>query len=117
MDSTVNDVKSKLLEIATVREDKLEVEGMEIYIREVGALEFSTYGQLLKTDRVKATSSLLAACILDGPGGKPAFSSPEEAAPLAKSARASMPIITKIMVLSGFKDDEEDGDEKEPDAG
>lgn len=109
-------VKSRLLEIAAVREDRLELEGTTLYVREVGALEFSEYGNLLKVDRVKATASLLAACVLDGPGGGPMFATPEEAAPIAKSARAAMPIITKIMQLSGFEGKDEEGVEKEPDA-
>lgn len=102
-------VKEELLGIAVVREDVVDVSGKKFYVREVGALEFAEYGRLQKEDRVKATATLIAACVLDGPGGNPALSV-EDALVIAKSARVSMPIIQKVMTLSGFGDDEKESD-------
>lgn len=105
----LNSVKHALLEVAQVREDVVDVGGTKIYVKEVGALEFADYGKMLKTDRVKATAALIAGCVLDGPGGAPAMTA-EEAEPIARSARVSMPIVQKIMELSGFGDDEKESD-------
>lgn len=119
----LNSVKELLLRAAAVREDVVDIDGEKVHVREVGALEFAEYGRLLKDrtedgkevkgDRVRATATLIAACVLDGPGGNPALTI-EDATAIARSARVSMPIVRKVMELSGFGDDEDD--EKEPDA-
>jgi hypothetical protein len=116
VDSAGVAVKAALLNIAAIREDVVELEDQKLYVREIGTLEFAEYGRLLKANRVKATAMLIAACVIDGPGGNPVFTNAEEAEPIAKSARASMPILNKVMRLSGFKSDDKDDDEKEPDA-
>lgn len=115
MDSTGIAVKAKLLSIAAVREDFVELEGERLYVREIGALEFAEYGRMLKADRVKATALLISSCVIDGPNGAPLFENADEAMPIAKSARASMPIINKVMQLSGFKETSDEM-EKESDA-
>jgi len=106
-----NTVKEQLLAVAALREDSVDVGGVKFQVREVGAMEFAAYGQMLKTDRLKATATLIAACVLDGPGGSAALTV-DDAVSIARSARVSMPIVNKIMELSGFGDDAE----KEPDA-
>lgn len=105
-------VKAKLLTASKTRSKVVDVDGEPVNVREVGALEFAEYGALLKVDRLKATAQLIAACIVDE-DGNPVLTV-EEATQVARSARVSMPLVTAIMELSGFGEDE--GDEKEPDA-
>lgn len=117
MDPTGVTRKSRLLSLATVREGSVTLEGETIFVREIGPLEFAEYGRILKEDRTKATAQLLAFCVIDGLDGPPLFESVDDALPIAKSARVSMPIINKVMQLSGFKDDTSGEEaEKEPDA-
>ena len=104
-------LKEKLLSVAETRTDFVEIDDERFVVREVGAIEFAEYGSLLKTDRVKATATLLASCIMDEESGGPMLTV-EEATVLARSARTSMPFVNKIMELSGFRDN----DEKEIDA-
>ena len=103
-------VREQLLELAKLRTGVVDIDGVQVAVREVGALEFAGYGKLQKTDRLGATAALISNCVI-GEDGKPAMSK-EEAVELANSARVSMPIVQKILALSGFG-----VDEKEPDAG
>lgn len=106
-----SNLKERLLELAKLRTKTVVVGDVSLTVREVGALEFAEYGKLQKTDRLKATASLISACVVDE-DGNPALT-PEEAGTLARSARVSMPIVGAVMELSGFGGE---GDEKEPDA-
>jgi hypothetical protein len=101
-------VKAALLAAATVREDSVTIGDEKIFVREVGVVEFAAYGQDQKQDRARATAVLMSQCVLDGPGGQLALTL-EDAMQLAKSARVSLPIVAKILEVSGFS-------EKEPDA-
>lgn len=103
-------LRDQLLELAKLRTDVIDIDGVQVTVREVGALEFAEYGKLQKTDRLGATAALIANCVIDEEG-KPALSK-DEATTLANSARVAMPIVQKILSLSGFG-----VDEKEPDAG
>lgn len=105
-------VKAKLLSAAETRSRVVDVDGEPVRVREVGAMEFAEYGAELKKDRTRATAQLIAACVVDDEGNP--VLSVDEAVKVAKSARVSMPLVTAIMELSGFGDDEDD--EKEPDA-
>jgi len=105
------DLKQQLLALAQLRTRVVKIDSVELTVREVGALEFAEYGKLQKADRLKATASLIAACVVDG-DGNPALSL-DDALSLAKSARVSMPIVGAVMELSGFGGE---NDEKEPDA-
>src|SRR5690606_41482975 len=68
--------KTKLLGLAQLRDAVVDVDGEKVRVREVGALEFAEYGQLLKADRLKATATLIAACVIDD-DGNPALRSEE----------------------------------------
>lgn len=103
-------IKAGLLKAAELRSKMVIVESEEVHVREVGALAFAEYGKELKTDRLKATASIIASCVIDEDGGQ--LLTAEEAMTIASSARVSMPIVNAIMELSGFGDDAE----KEPDA-
>lgn len=102
-------LKEQLLALAALRTDVVVVGDVRCNVREVGALEFAEYGRKLKADRLGATAELISACVVDDEGN--VVFTVEEAKQFAKSARVSMPIVRKIMELSGFGDDE-----KEPDA-
>ncbi len=104
----MGDLKTKLLAAATMRQDVVEVGGELVTVREVGALEFAEYGKLLKTDRLNATAGLIAGCVIDADGNP--LLSIEEARQVARSARLSMPIVKRVMELSGFGDDEKESD-------
>lgn len=94
---------------AVVRTKEVRIDGDDFAVREVGAVEFGEYGKVAKTDQVKATALLLAACVLDEEGN--ASLSLDDALDIAKSARVTMPLVQAIMEVSGFGDDE-----KKPDA-
>jgi len=100
-------LKEKLLASAKLRTRVVEIEGEKYTVREVGAVEFAAYGALLKTDRIKATASLVHDCLVDENGAK--ILTLEEAIEVVGSARVSMQIVNAIMEVSGFG-------EKEPDA-
>ena len=101
-----------LLDVAKVRTKTLTVGDAEVIVREVGALEFSEYGQLWKADKRKAVATLLSQCIVDE-SGEPIYTA-EQCMVIAKSARASLPLVAATFALSGFGDASELG---EPDAG
>lgn len=107
-------MKEKLLAAAAVRRDKVILEGEAYIIREVGALEFGEYGELLKKDKEKAMAKLIAACIIDEDGAP--LLNAEEALQVARTARLSTPVISKIMELSGFGGDDTEDAEKHSDA-
>lgn len=110
-------MKSQLLALAAVRFDTVDLEGLKVRVREIGTTEFAHYGELAgdkknekgevvtKGDKLKATAYLIEACVVDDDGA--AVLSAEEALQLSKSARVSMPIVNKVMELSGFGEDEE----------
>ena len=108
----MSSAREKLLAAAQIRRDTVEIDGETYTVREVEAIPFGEYGNMLKTDRVKATAFLIAACVIDE-NDQPLLTL-EDAAVLAKSARISMPIVSKVMELSGFGKDD---DEKKADAG
>lgn len=101
--------KAKLLEASRQRSKPVVVDGVQVDVREVGAMEFAEYGSLLKTDRLKATAQLISACVVDDDGNP--LLSVEEALQIARSARVAMPLVAAIMELSGFS---EELSEKEP---
>lgn len=103
-------VKEQILALATLRTDVVVIGDVRLTVREVGALEFAEYGQKLKADRIGATAILIAACVVDEEGN--AVLTVDEAKQFARSARVSMPVVRKIMELSGFGE----ADQKEPDA-
>ncbi len=115
---TAGSLKAHLLAEAAIREDFVVVSGQKVWIREVDPVSFSEYGDLLKKDRIMATAGLLAACVIDDKEGERLFDNAEEALPLARSSRTSLPLIQKIMELSGFgEDDVDEGlSQKEDDA-
>lgn len=114
-------VKKRLSKVAQTRTRVVPIkdeagEDIEVLVREVGAQEFATYGELSKdkAGRVKAQAYLLSCCIVEevnriepdsGTELKPVYTA-EEAEDIARSARVSMPIVSAIMELSGFGDEE-----------
>ena len=104
-------LRDQLLALAQLRTDVVTIGDVRLTVREVGAMEFAEYGKKLKADRLGATAELIAACVVDDEGNT--VLSIDDAKQFAKSARVSMPVVRKIMELSGFGE----GDEKEPDAG
>lgn len=101
-------LRDRLLALAALRTDVVTIGDVRLTVREVGALEFAEYGKQLKADRIGATAALIAACVVDDEGN--AVLSVDDAKAFAKSARVSMPIVRKIMELSGFGDDEKESD-------
>jgi hypothetical protein len=106
-----SNLRDQLMALAALRTRTVVIGGVSFPVREVGALEFAEYGKLQKTDKLKATASLIAACVVDD-DGNPALTI-EEATAIARSARVSMPIVGAVMELSGFGGEDA---EKEPDA-
>lgn len=100
--------KDKLLSVAATRSKMVDVGGLSVRVREVGALEFAEYGSMLSADRLRATATLIAACVINE-DGQPMLSV-DEAMQIAGTARVSMPLVSAILELSGITD------EKEPDA-
>lgn len=101
-------LKDRLLAAAAVRTAEVEIDGETYSVREVGATAFAEYGRLIKSDPRGASAVLLAECVLEA-DGSPALNI-EEAKQVAQSLRVTMPLVAKILELSGFS-------EKEPDAG
>lgn len=116
-------MKEQLLKLAAIRYGTVTIEGTEVRVREATADEFSRYAALSndekddkdvvtrKGNKNAANATLIAGCIVDEAGAS--VYNEAEAAVLAASARVSMPVINKIMELSGFKGDAE----KHSDAG
>jgi len=98
-------LKSKLLVASAVRVGVVKLEGEEVLVREIGTLEFAAYGALAKTDKLRATALLVAACVVDAEGA--ALFSESEALEIAATARIAMPLVTKVMELSGFGEEDE----------
>lgn len=93
-----------------MRTIEVRIDDETFVVREVGAISFAEYGELVKRDKQAATAKLLSDCVLDEEGN-PALSA-EDAAEVAKSARVTMPLVAAIMEVSGFNGD----DEKKADA-
>lgn len=118
-------MKKELLALAQVRYDTVTIEGKDFRVREVGTVEFAEYGVLAgdqkddngavikKGNRTEATAYLIESCLVDDEGNP--LLTKEEAAAVAKSARVAMPIVNKVMELSGFnKEDEEKHSDARP---
>lgn len=117
--------KEALLASAVVRTDTVQI-GAEAYtVREISAGDFALFGELgtdkkddkgvvvEKGSKERATAHLIASCVVDETGAP--LLTAEEALIVARTARVSMPLVNKVMELSGFgKEDEE---QKHPDAG
>lgn len=111
-------VKKRLKKIAQTRTRVVPIkdesgEGVEVLVREVGADEFAMYGEMLdkkklNAGRIAAQAYLLSCCIVEETESDPLSPvyTPEEAIDIARSARVSMPIVSAIMELSGFGDEE-----------
>lgn len=107
-------LKEKLLAAAELRTEVVDVEGSSVTVMEIGTAEFTQYGRISNGDEkagvpgntLKATAYLISSCVIDGEG-KQVFT-PEEAEPLARSARMSMKIVNAVMRLSGFAEKEAD---------
>lgn len=111
MGDSVSSARERLLALAQIKRDTVEIDGESFTIREVEAIPFGEYGAMVKEDKARATAFLIASCVVDE-NDQPVLSM-EDALLLAKSARISMPIVSKVMELSGFGRD----DEKKSDAG
>lgn len=110
-------MKTALMALAVVRYDTINIEGEPVRVQEIGTLEFAQYGALAsdrlnakgevleKGSKLKATAFLISSCVVDDEGAL--LLSEEEALTLAKSARVAMPIVNRVMELSGFKEAEE----------
>ena len=104
----MGELKAKLLAAAKPRTAKVAIDGDQFTVREVSAMAFAEYGELQRTDRLRATAALLADCVVDEKGGR--LLTVEEALTVVHSARVSMLLVNAILEVSGFS-------EKEPDAG
>lgn len=96
-------MKAQLLEAATLRTAKVAVEGVEVEVREVSTLEMAKYGTMQETDRRAATAGLIRACVVPPEGEEPMTL--DEALVLADRARIALPIVNRVLKLSGFKAD------------
>jgi len=105
-------MKEKLLALAVVRKEVVEIGDQKVMVREIGTVEFAHYGKLangekddsgavtVPPDRNKATAYLISVCVVDE-NDQPVLTE-EEALPLAKIARTATPIANKVMELSGY---------------
>lgn len=104
----MGNLKDKLLAASKLRSEVVEIEGEKFTVQEADAVSFADYGALLKKDRMKATATLLAECVVDENGSK--LLTVEEATQVVRSNRVSMPLMQAIMKVSGFGDDEKESD-------
>lgn len=104
-------MRDRLLAAAAIRSAAVQIGDDTFHVREVSAGKFSQYGELLKSDRPSAVIFLLQECVVDEEG-KPCLSR-EDAALVADSARVGLRLLTEVMRLSGYG---EDDSQKEPDA-
>jgi hypothetical protein len=110
-------VKDKLMALAAVRFGTASIEGQEFLVREIGTMDFARYGELangktdedgksiVTADKQEATAFLISRCVVDE--NHASLLTIEEARQLAASARVSMPIVSKVMELSGFQGEKE----------
>ena len=108
-------LRDRLLVLAAPRSETLDVEGEKVVVREVGSLEFARYGELMGEDRTKGMAYLLQSCVFEEDGTTPVFDE-ETAQRIAPNARVTMPLVNKIMALSGFGKENKEGKEKHADA-
>lgn len=113
-------MKDKLLALAALRTGDLQVEGETVHVRELSTPEYAEYGRLTndqkdergnlisKADRLKGIAFLISTAVIDEAGVR--VFSDDEAITLAKSPRVALPIVSKVMELSGTKE----GEEKHP---
>lgn len=102
-------MKTALLQLATVRRKSVTIDDVTVGVRELVTSEFERYSELQKSgDKIKAIAYLISLCVVDD-NDQPVLTE-EEAQQVAKTVRVSTRLITAIMELSGFKEDEE----KEP---
>lgn len=107
--------KESLLALAAVREADVLLDGHKFKVREVSAADFALFGELGGAgDKARATAHLIAVGVVDDEGNP--LLNAEEALAVAKTARVAMPLVNKIMELSGFSG-KEDEEEKHADAG
>lgn len=109
-------VKKQLKKIAQTRTRVVPISDgdggvVKVLVREVGADEFAAYGEMLKdkrAGRIQAQAFLLSCCIVEETSEDPLAPvyTAEEAVDIARSTRVSMPIVSAIMDLSGFSDEE-----------
>lgn len=106
-------VSERLKAEAAVRTKDVLVGKEHFTVTEIGAEDFTEYGRLLKLTpadgggRQEATAFLLSRCVLED--GALALSM-EDARVVAKSTRVALPLVSAIMELSGFGDDEKKAD-------
>lgn len=109
--------KASLLALAATRAGYVELDRVKYAVREVSAADFATFGELgrgnqgkdgagRKDDKLAATAFLLSVCVVDDEGTP--LLSLEEAMTVARTARVSVPLVNKIMELSGFGREEEE---------
>ncbi len=102
-------VSERLKQKATRRTAEVDIDGDLFSVIEIDAVDFSEYGAISKDNRREAVAFVLSRCVLDE-SGQPCLSI-EDAREVAMSVRVSVPLVSKIMELSGFG-----GDEKKSDA-
>lgn len=103
-------VSERLRAAATVRSKEVAVGEESFTVREVDAIDFESYGKLLKAKdggRHEAIAFLLSRCVMED--GALALSI-EDAREVARSTRVTVPLVAAIMDLSGFGEDEKKAD-------
>jgi hypothetical protein len=103
-------VSERLQQKASRRTAEVRLDEDTFIVVEVDVDDFAQYGALAKQDRKEATAFLLSCCVLEEDAFTRALSI-EVAREVAKSTRVTIPLVNKIMELSGFG-----GDEKKADA-
>lgn len=106
-------MRERLLAAAAVRTAPVQVGSETFHVREISAAKFSKYGELIKADPGAAIVYLLQECVIDE-DAQPCLAL-EDAQVIADSARVGMPLVTAVLRLSGYTDDEGKA-EKEPNA-
>lgn len=107
----MSDTRKRLLAAAKARTATVRVGEEEFTVREIGAEKFGEYAELIVKDRTAAISLVLQDCVLDDETGEPCLSA-EDAATIARSARAGLKLLRAVLDVSGFGE----GDEKKADA-
>lgn len=117
----------KILELAQLHEDDVELGGVKIYLREPGALDMLEYkalstdttnkkGEVIKRGDKAGGMALLIqrCCFSDEVRTVPSFTEPEAMKIARGSGRVALPLLNRL--LQWIKTDDEE-DEKRPNSG
>ena len=97
--SSPSKIAAALLAAGALRTKSLVLEGEQIVIQEMSAVDYAAYGARVRDGNAQAIAALLVMCVRS-PDGEPVFDDESALAMASRAQRVVQPIVDGVVALS-----------------